>query len=190
MSSVDGDDAPSSVDGGDAIVQFAPSVRVRLEAPSLRAGPLTLFFIIAVLGGISHTKFCTSQGLEELDDGAYHLMGVVLGRWEIVSSLAQAHLDADGISQLLSVAHSFVSGRVCGYIVYHALERCEINLPLLLPSLSPGSLRDAVRIAQVCIQTNYLYHSHQPLHAMIQSWTDAFHDGQAGCVPWKLIMGP
>jgi hypothetical protein len=184
MSSVDGDasEGPDSgVDGDDIVANFVANPVIPRCRLGPRLGPPTIFCILGVLGGIYSQHFTTDFGLQDLDDGGYHLFGIALGQWELVHDLGD--LAGEGVSSLIMAARKSVkSGPPSGFIVYRVLERCEVNDCINIVSLSPQSLHDGVRAAIGCLQTDHTYHGHRPLTDFIALWQAG---GKVGHYSWK-----
>jgi hypothetical protein len=177
MSEVDGDDhisSAGSVDGDDLAVVRAQPIP-RRTAGDDRVGPLTVFFVVAVRDGIYASNFPTDVCLEELDNGAYHLLGAILGRWEVVTSIDHC---GPGYDQLLNAAHSHVS-TVSGYVVFKCFQRCSTNMPEHATSIAPWMLQKFLQV-QACLKNHgsCVYHSHQPLAEILKSWQDMYGDGK------------
>jgi hypothetical protein len=178
MSEVDGDDhisSAGSVDGDDLAVVRAQPIPRRTAGDVDRVGPLTVFFVVAVRDGIYASNFRTDVCLEELDNGAYHLLGAILGRWEVVTSMDHC---GPGYDQLLKAAHSHVS-TVSGYVVFKCFQRCSTNMPEHATSIDPWMLQRFLQV-QVCLKNHgsSVYHSHQPLAEILESWQDMYGDGK------------
>jgi hypothetical protein len=142
-------DEHSSVDGG---VERGRKRKYNkgVQAEITKHGPLTLFIIIGMLGGLWQVQFGNVYGdmWDEFEDGRMRVFGVVLGRWEFIH-VADCKPDDDW-SVLRKSAKALSRMQIVGYLKYNIIDRIELNDHFETASMSARLLIRSMSVLIVC----------------------------------------
>jgi len=173
MMDIDGDDdQPVNADP-----DRHPRKKPRRTAP---VGPLTIFFIVAAVGGLGSSFFTEDYADDQPDLGSGKLVGVFLGRWhlEIASehelTAVEGHMDINRCAQFQSNTPS----GVLAYLTYRSLACVCMNAIDMMdcpPDLNAWQVKNMA--SDLVALTQPFVCDHQPLGNFIDSWIRDYFDG-------------
>jgi len=163
-------DEHSSVDGG---VELGRKRKYNkgVQAEITKHGPLTLFIIIGMLGGLWQVQFGNAYGdmWDEFEDGRMRVFGVVLGRWEFIH-VADCKPDDDW-SVLRKSAKALSRMQIVGYLKYNIIDRIELNHHFETASMSARLLiRRLSDLIAMTSMPNGAVRGNAPLKETLTKW--------------------